>query len=287
VQPIDIEALKETDAPMRARVQAIFHGTCALHQVVNDSVIPVLKAMIGRNQQESAIVGTYYRMSAWLQTLVCLRNPIHIQAVSTAARSMFELLLDIKELIVDATAADRFHAFIFVERFRAAKNLIEFRDRTSGTDPTTLTAERAFISDPIKMKQRDDYCLNLWGLAPNKWPKHWSNRDTAARASAAGTKYEDWYRLSYPRLSWHIHAGAVGIGGISVEGIEAGFGWANALCQDLIYEATELAGDTCYLFTADASLRTKLDDAKLIPGKSMIEALLAIHEATDTGTAPD
>jgi hypothetical protein len=70
----------------------------------------------------------------------------------------------------------------------------------------------------------------------------------------------------------------MGIAGISAIALESGFGWANALSQDLIYEASELVALECHLFKGDANLKEKLERAKLIPGKSLIEAWAAIQE---------
>src|SRR4051812_8939462 len=122
------------DLSTNAKVQVIFDYTCALNTVLENSVIPVIKGMISRSQQEIAITGTYYRMLAWMKTLTELKCPVHIQAVCSAARGMFELLIDIKQLIATPALADAYHAFTFVRRFRQAQVMVEEFDKIHGTD---------------------------------------------------------------------------------------------------------------------------------------------------------
>tara|TARA_B100000315_G_C14150758_1_gene395629 strand:+ start:226 stop:405 length:180 start_codon:yes stop_codon:yes gene_type:complete len=47
-------------------VQAMFEGIKALTTLAKGKVIPILNNQIGLKPQEQAIVGTYFRMYAWM-----------------------------------------------------------------------------------------------------------------------------------------------------------------------------------------------------------------------------
>jgi hypothetical protein len=76
-----------------------------------------------------------------------------------------------------------------------------------------------------------------------------------------------------------MHAGLMGFSGISAEGIESGFGWAHNICQDMIRDATEAVCDDFRLFTADPSLRQKLEETRKVVGTMLAEKRKAVLHA--------
>ncbi len=269
-----IDRLKSLELPLHGNVQAIFDGTCALSALLDQSIVPVVQGMMSRTEFEDAIAGVLFRISAWFKSLTKLNHPIDIQAVFAGARSTFELAIDIKLLVKVPSLGPNFHAFVFVERFRAAKGLVDFLANVPG-GTSKANVERAFVNNPANQSKLETLCktFNWWdsAKAKPKYPKHWSGKDMAQRAKDAGTQYEELYRSYYPLLSWNIHAGAVGLGGISRTGIESGFGVAHGFLQDLGYDAAEEVGKVFRLFDADPKLRTKIRAAKSVTAQTLLE----------------
>jgi hypothetical protein len=280
---------KDIPLPIETQAQAVFDGTVALHQLLDTQVIPVIQSVVNPSSYELALQGIFYRMFAWSHTLNALNKGVHIQAVCGAARSMFELLLDIKGLIAarkrsaaDADeAAQKFHAFTKVERVRTARMTVEHHDKQNGFDPTKHVSERALLSDPVRMDECKNLQASFWGYQKGKLvqPSGWENLTVADRARNAGQKYEDFYRYMYPRLSWFLHSGAAGFSGIDGDGFIGGFALAHSQCQDMLVDATEEIANELHLFASNPVLKENLSIARSIPGQSIVKAMQAI-EAT-------
>ena len=128
---IDYEALKKLDIetiPFSKRIEAFYEGTRALTDLSKQIMIPQLTALIQPSRKEEIIKGLYYRIYAWMYSLVSLKEIINFQAASVT-RSIFELLLDIKLMIEDKpkNSIAKFDAFIEVEKFRIAKKYVDFK----------------------------------------------------------------------------------------------------------------------------------------------------------------
>ena len=118
----EIQQAEVTQLSVRQRVEAIYKGTDAISKFAEDVLVPVLRGQLNLNNQENAVTGVYFRMCLWIRSLVAMNSRVHFQGAAAAARTLFELLLDIKLLVSDATGSmtDQFHAFPEVVRFRVA-----------------------------------------------------------------------------------------------------------------------------------------------------------------------
>jgi len=280
-----LEELKKQSVPMQTKVEAICKGTDAIQRFAEKHVIPILQGLVSRSDYEEALISVYYRMYTWVLSLVKLRNPIHIQAASAAARSTFELFLDLKALYNDPKLEAKYHAFTFVERFHAARTLINYIDSMSGATGS-YKMERDFISDASNIAKFNSLLTTHWPAKPGKkqgTPSHWTGKDVAGRARDAGPKYEERYRKIYARLSWFVHPGLAGLGGLSSAGVEAGFAWAHGLIQEFFYEASEIVGNGLHLFDSAPDLRRRLQKARSVPAEEIILALLAAEDARGSG----
>ncbi len=106
---------------------------------------------------------------------------------------------------------------------------------------------------------------------------------TQNRSDPEDPKYEERYRIIYARLSWFVHPGLAGLGGLSSAGVEAGFAWAHGLIQEFFYEASEIIGNGLHLFDSAPDLRQGLQKARSVPGEEIILALLAAEDARGSG----
>jgi len=289
-----IEKLKSLELPLHENVEAIFSGTCALNSLLEQRVTPAIRGILEHTEYEAAVAGAFYRIAAWLKSLVRLNQPIDIQAVFAGARSIFELTVDIKLLVENPSMAPQFHAFVFVERFRAAKRVVDFVVSSLSGDPSKGKAERELVEDPAQQRKLEGLCRSFgWWDADKCRAKridHWSGWDMYTRTKNVGVEYEEVYRVYYPMFSWNVHAGTVGVGGVSARGIESGFGVAHGVVQDLVYDATREVATTFRLFDAVGDLREKLKAVKEVFPRSLLDASIrALEEleksSNDEGTS--
>jgi hypothetical protein len=221
-----------------------------------------------------AIVGTYYRIVGWLKALCELDSLPHYQAVASGARSLFELLLDMKLIQTDSTGdlVKKFHAFPEVERYRAALNLVSYCDKTNKTG-IDCTPQRKFVNGTAKESSINAIILQHWGKTkkgkPN-WPSHWSGKNVPDRAEILGPEYEELYFEFYPLLSWHIHSGSTGYARFSEKTFESMFGLMHGTIQKVVLDATEICAEEMKI--------DKIDNLEK-PFKEMIEDL---RKSTDT-----
>lgn len=126
----DLKATENLDWPLKKKVEAFISGTATSAQFADEMIIGVLRGQMGLRPRELAVTGTYYRMYGWIKTLATLNDAVHYQAVASAARTLFELLLDLKILTEDTTGLElqRFQAFPEIEKFRVATKMTQFRE---------------------------------------------------------------------------------------------------------------------------------------------------------------
>jgi hypothetical protein len=242
-QPEDLTNKSEA-LPLSSIVEAYFQGTQSIQNFVVNVMLPVLRGQLGRTAREDAIVGTYYRIVGWLNALAELDSISHYQAVASGARSLFELLLDIKLIQSDSTGEllGKFDAFPQVERYRSANRLIEYCDRTGNTK-IDCTNQRLFVGGVARKTEMDSIVERRWGRNSGgklKYPKHWSGLSVPNRAQKLGSEYEALYFEFYPFLSWHMHSGSTGYAELKPETIEAAFGLMHGVIQRVALEATEV-----------------------------------------------
>lgn len=272
----ELEKADVSDLPTRTRVESFYKGTDALSQFAESEMITILKGQINLSDKEKAIVGTYYRMYAWIRSMVAINGRTHFQGAAAAARSLFELLLDIKMLATDKTGelVKRFHAFPEIERFRVAKNIVSFCNDHPNDTKIDDSHQRAFINEPGKQQAVDQAIVSYWGITktgkPNR-PEHWTEKNVQERARNLGLKYEELYVEVYSLLSWYIHSGSTGYAGLSEETIEEVFGWAHIIAQQVFIEATLICAEELKISKVVEGFRDMVDRVRLIPGKVLLE----------------
>ena len=185
--------------PLDAQVSAILERTGALSDLAEKQVSPVVRAKTARTLNEQALAGTYFRMALLSRTLAHLGDAQHFQVAAMVARTMFELLLDLKSLADRPDLTDQFFAFTRVNRFQKADQLADFLQRNPEIDPTPHRAAIRFAADAERRRKVETECEKYWGRTnvakrhgrdvspaqPTKgelrWPKHWSGHDMFRR----------------------------------------------------------------------------------------------------------
>jgi hypothetical protein len=272
IDPKDVKKL-----PLEEKTKAVFRGTCALSEFAEKQVCPIIMSQVGRSTQEQALWATYCRMSLFLRSLAKLDDSCHFQMAAIAARSVFELLLDLKSLAADSSLAQKFFDFTWVSRYHKAKQLANFLSANPAVDATPHLLALALVQKPGVQQNREQLCVQHgWVDAKGKpkWPEHWSGTTIAQRAKAAGIEYEEIYRSEFFIQSYYVHAGGAGIDSMSREALMCAFGIAHALIQRLFAEATGIIADQFHLFAADPQLRDRLKTAALSGGFFALQAML-------------
>lgn len=278
----EIEEADVADLPTRTRVEAFYKGTDAISKFAESVMIPLLKGQISLNDKEKAIVGTYYRMYAWIRSIIAMNSRIHFQGAAAAARSLFELFLDIKALATDKTGelVGRFHAFPEIEKFRVAESLVSFCNYHPNDTKLDDSHQRIFINKPGRPQNLDQTIIQYWGKRrgkPNR-PRHWTGKDVRERARDLGVGYEEMYVQAYPLLSWYIHSGSTGYAGLNAQAIEACFGISHSIAQKVFLEATVICSQEMKISLGVNWFHKAIADLRLTPGKVLVEEQIKFFE---------
>lgn len=254
-----------SELPLRTRIESFFKGTDAVANFAKSVMISVLRGQLNLNDKEKAIVGTYFRMYAWIASMVAMNHRIHFQGAAAAARALFELLLD-----------------TVIETYFAADNIVSFCDAHIDACKIDCTKQRAFITAPMRKDNIDALIVKHWGKnkkgLPNR-PKHWSGKNVRDRAHDLGLSYEELYVEEYQLLSWYIHSGAVGHVNVPEELFEIRFGLSHSHAQKTFLEATVTCAKEMKITIAIDWFQDAIADLRLTPGKVLVDEQIKILEA--------
>ncbi len=271
----EIQKAEVTDLSVRQRVEAFYKGTDAIRHFAAEVMIPVLRGQLNLNDHESAVTGNYYRMHLWILSLVAMNSRVHFQGAASAARSLFELLLDVKllERDSDGSMTAKFQAFPDLDRFRVANQVVKYNDAHCDSNIQD-TLQRDSIQAPGKKQAIDQLARQHWGTtkAGNpKRPNHWSGMNVRERATHLGNKYEELYVEAYPLMSWFVHAGSACYRGLDEHALESCFGICHSIAQRCFLEATELTAAIMHITEAVEGFNDILEDLRLTPGKVIVK----------------
>jgi hypothetical protein len=168
-----------------------------------------------RRKRDRAIECVFARIVNWLQSFEKLNQTLDMQAVGTGARCVFEHYLDLRwfEKFPDEFYLDRFWAFPEVDRYRAAKRLVDYKvehpdSKIDDSVYRRFLARMDSAKEPLVSKVQ-----SLWGddqAQKPRWPRdHWSGEgNLRQRAKKLGRDCEDTYIQMYPTLCALVHPGA-------------------------------------------------------------------------------
>jgi Family of unknown function (DUF5677) len=219
-------------------VSAYYDGIRNCIDFVQTQIIPVLNGQINLNQKEGAILGIFYRIHALGSSLTRLNNKIDFCAVAPIARTIFELLLDLKLLVrQEFTQEDieKFRAFPEIERFRRPDKLLEFQTKNPGIEEKSCFPgefQKKLVESPGKRDEIESKIVSLWGKTKNgkiNWPDHWTGLSVRSRAELFGSIYEQKYLEIYSILSWYVHSGNASYAGLSQQSLE----WIYGVSMDI------------------------------------------------------
>jgi hypothetical protein len=267
----DIDRAEQIPVTPALYASSTFVGIQGLVTFDEEYIIPILQSILTPTDREKAFQAVYYRMFAHLKTLYKLDAPVYFQSIAAAARSFFELYLDLALLHRDTSdeSIDRFHTFTRVERYRVAQAEVSFFDANPTLLCGNITAMRNLSNNATVRAEIEADVERLWGRNDRgrlRWPKHWSRyQDARARAGSLGPTFEALYVRYYYELSWHIHPGATGVGGIPQNHFDIFVGIAHALVLEIAPEAFLIAGREFHLNASFEAYDEKVVFLKRIP----------------------
>jgi len=276
----DVERADRTPLTPRIYANATFEGVKALRVFSEIHLRSVLQALLAPTDRERAVLRLYYRVAAYLASAHRLDSPIHFQSIASAARSVFELALDLALLSSDTTAdsIERLAAFTRVERYRVAKRLVDFYANRPIPPDFNITQQRRVCADAAEAAAVEELIVRFWGrdrYGDLNWPAHWSRfRDTRGRARHVADRWEERYVRYYYVLSWHVHSGAVGVAGLAQDVFDIFVADAHRLIRDSVIDSYGILGQELHLADAMERWPETLEFLRNVSGFTLVDLRL-------------
>lgn len=250
--------------------KAFYSGTVHAVDFADQVMIPVLKGQIKLSKKEKAIIAIYFRLILQLKALKLLNEYRNFQTVMACARSIFEQLLDLKLIIENkiSDVVDKFYAFYEFEKFRTAKEIVNFSIKNPTTKIRTKN-QKQLLNKKGEAKKVDDLKKKYW--SKNRVIPHWSGRSARKRAELIGKEYEAFYYQTYSMMSWYIHSGPSGTYYVNEDGLRTVFVRGHELSQTMFIEASVLVAKEFSLDKAVPGFYKSMEKLKLVPGFVLLE----------------
>lgn len=168
--------------------------------------------------RDDALIGLWFRCFSWVKSLSRLNQETDFQPITTANRSLLEILVDMILLHNDKTndLAETLFWWHQSEKLKAAELKIAFEKKNKKNVDVYCEDFIRREENEIKAKRK-----SIWGGDDNKHPnyKRWTKRDLAADVRKAdeiysaeinkvlGSSLEEFYETKYRMMNWNIHSG--------------------------------------------------------------------------------
>lgn len=261
-------------------ISAYHDGLREAVDFVQSQVIGTLQGQINLSEQEKATMGIFLRVHALACSLVKLNNRIDFNAVASIARTLFELLLDLKMLVspgLKQQDLDRFFAFSEIDRFRRAERIVELQKKNpdlAGRSLLDSATRKVFVDSRAKDQRIEKKVESLWGKNSKgklKWPDHWSGLSIRDRATNFGPLYEQEYLEVYSLLSSYAHSGSSAYAGLTEEALESVYGISLEYARKLYIESLVICSKVFSLQKGIASFAQVVAFLKSAPKQILIE----------------
>jgi hypothetical protein len=278
----EVHRAERVDLTPRLVAMSTFEGVRAALVYWTFYIRPVVQGLLAPTPAEEAVLGFLYRAIGYLTAIRRLDAPVFVQSVAAAARSLFELGLDVHVFIADSApdSLSRLLAFTRIERYRAAKNVVEFyaQREVPAELRTSLEQQRQHVADQVEQATVERLVREHWGTTRNgrpNWPRHWSRyADVRSRASHAGPIWEERYIQHYYMLSWHVHSGLTGVANMPASAFDAFGVEAHRLATAVVVDCYRRVGALLHLEQAIADWPRHLEFLELVAGFALVDRRL-------------
>jgi hypothetical protein len=220
----------------------------------------VIRGLLNATQREICFTANYYRAFANIESILALNHVKHIQAIAAAARSLFEIAVDVALIDKVPQGPEKMLALIDVEKMRSAQAIIDFR----AANPTA-EVDATIFQEFIRLEGARITALrdSLWPNRPDV--QHWSLLKMSKRVEMLGQPFNELYAVEYPRLSWYIHSGLAGFANLQKESFEYMAAIAFVIAVKSYMALTAAIIDEFKLNKHDPKIKTRMQYAKMVP----------------------
>lgn len=237
----------------------------------------VVQTLLSTTARERCFIGTYYRATANVGSLLELKNATHFQSIAMLARGLFELAVDVNLIDVIQDSVTKIIEFNDVEKLRCARKILRFAANASGPPVDTSIYSTFAKNNGARV---DATAKQLWPTT--KRVEHWSDLKMHKRVSLLKAPFEEIYEVHYPRLSWYVHSGLTGVVNLKPETFTLLCGIGFKIAADSYWELLRGIIREFKIAKANEKIEKKLKLAKLLPftdtpdeAKQLLEGLLS------------
>jgi hypothetical protein len=220
----------------------------------------VVDSLLSTTPEENCFIGTYYRTSGNIESVLEFQHPRHFQAAAMLARALFELAVDMRMLEAVPNSTVKMNAFIEVEKLRCARKAVAFKTSHPQADVDT-TSYTAFIAH--SGSRVDSIRRSLWPGIHRL--HHWSGLAMPGRVAKLKAPFDQLYEVDYPRLSWYTHPGLTGIANLPPEAFTYICSYAFKLAADSYSEVLQTLIRKFGLVKTNDKIEHKLHIARIFP----------------------
>lgn len=242
--------------PIKKQIELCLEKIRAISYFSQSRIIAPADGRDGLNDKQAAMLKIYLRMNMMVSSIMYLHKSEHYQIVGAAARTLFEMIIDLKALSIDETGEtlERYLRFSEIESYRWGKDVVKFyNDR-----PELLLFDMSsydWVDDPAIREKIERSARKYWPRSRGKVKKiqHWSGMNKRElcreldKTKPPGRKkylcFEELYVLVYSRLSWLIHSGESGALGFDRDVLEMTFCECLLNIEDVFRESTLIVAD--------------------------------------------
>lgn len=183
----------------------------SIYGFASEKIIPLLANSQDLSRAEKALEVEYGQIYVWTEILVNIeKDPLYFGIILSAARTIFELYLDIQLLRKKNTNdVEKFYKFAQVNPFRAADKIVNIAMQEGIPLDEWFSSLKNRIDEPSYRKEIECTAKRLWGTNKKgniNWPNHWSSMNRLQIARQVGSETLRLYLQIYGPTSWSIHA---------------------------------------------------------------------------------
>ncbi|HWZ43934.1 MAG TPA: DUF5677 domain-containing protein [Candidatus Saccharimonadales bacterium] len=245
----------------------------SLNAFDNQEVRGVIAGQLAKTDRENCYWGIYLRGKANVESLLSLKQVRDFQAIAMLTRSLFEFSVDMKLIDVITNAVEKINTFSQVEKLRAAKKTVDFKDANPNSR-VDATIHRAFIAN--NKAKIDTEQATAWPGA--KKVKHWSGLCLRDRVAQLGSPFLETYEVKYPQMSWYTHAAGVTGLDLKASSYELLTGTLFQLASECYMVLLAAVVKQFRLTKADEKIENKMKYAQMMPFTDTDEQLQALEK---------
>ena len=261
------------DKIIKDGADAFYTGTTHTCKFIEEFILPRLQGQLNITRREGVILNLYYRIFLYAEAASILNKVRSFQSVASAARSIFELTIDLKLITSNKIkdAVEKYYTFTIIEKSRAAEIAVDIKS----SQIIDSEIQSRYLKGEGSKSNVEALKIKYWGTDKNNKPKrikHWSGVDLENRVNLLGQNEQEFYKETYPNLSWYLHsASGAGFINFNADGYMAVYGHSQRLIHLLLLEATLIIGKEFHLDKAEANFKTWLKRLDAVPGMELLK----------------